>query len=74
MRGARTGGSRLPRLAGLAACAAALACGVKAPPRPPERAGLAGSRQGFPGSGAPDAGAACGGAEACAPDGGAGRP
>ncbi len=74
MKGARIGRPRLFRLAALVACAAALACGVKAPPRPPEKAGPAGSRHGSPGSSAPDAGAACGDPEPCAPDGGAGPP
>jgi hypothetical protein len=51
----------------LAAAAALLACGVKAPPRPPEKAGVPGSTDsGRPG--APDGG------EAVPPDGGAGRP
>ncbi len=72
MRGARMGRPRLLRLASLIACAAALACGVKAPPRPPEKAGPAGSR--LPASGAPDASEARGDAGADAPDGGTGRP
>ena len=50
------------RALALAAAAALLACGVKAPPRPPEKA-AAPRQERAPGAG-----------EAGAPDGGAGRP
>ena len=55
----------------LAAAAAMQACGVKAPPRPPEKAGVAGSTHDLR-PGAPDGGAA--GGETAPPDGGSGRP
>ncbi len=50
----------------LASVAALLACGVKAPPRPPEKPGSAAARP------APDGGAT--GGEAAPADGGEGRP
>jgi hypothetical protein len=64
------GGRALGALAALAA--GVLACGVKAPPRPPEKAGQAASRQALSPCEAPDGGAGCGGTGA--PDGGSGRP
>lgn len=67
MRGART-------LAALAALAAWLACGVKAPPRPPEKAGQAAAKHALSTCEAPDGGVACGGTGAGVPDGGSGRP
>jgi len=65
-RGTRTG----PRVLALAAGAALLACGVKAPPRPPEKAGVAGPKHDLRVPEAPDGGAEGGDAA----DGGAGRP
>jgi hypothetical protein len=59
------------RVAVVALLAALLACGVKAPPRPPETAGVAGSKHDLR-PGAPDGGAA--GGEAAPPDGGSERP
>lgn len=57
----------------LAAAAALLACGVKAPPRPPE-AGVAASKHDLRVPQAPDGGAAGGETGAGPPDGGTGRP
>lgn len=62
------------RVLALAAGAALLACGVKAPPRPPEKAGVAGSKHDLRVPEAPDGGAAGGETGAGAPDGGTGRP
>ncbi len=63
-----------PRVLALAAAAALLACGVKAPPRPPERAGVAGSKHELGVPEAPGGGTAAGETGAGPPDGGAGRP
>ena len=58
----------------LAAAAALLACGVKAPPRPPEKTGVAASKHDLRVPQAPDGGAAGGETGAGPPDGGTGRP
>jgi hypothetical protein len=63
-----------PRVLALAAAAALLACGVKAPPRPPEKTGVAGSKHDLGVPEAPDGGVAGGETGAGAPDGGTGRP
>ncbi|HET6922372.1 MAG TPA: hypothetical protein VFI16_04415 [Anaeromyxobacteraceae bacterium] len=62
------------RVVVLAAAAAVLACGVKAPPRPPEKAGVAGSKHDLRAPEAAGGGAAGGEPGAGASDGGTGRP